>query len=53
MGTLEPGKVADLVVVDADPLEDVGVLNQVAHRALVMKGGVPVGGTVLGDRPNG
>jgi len=53
VGTLEPGKAADLVVVDADPLEDVGVLNQVAHRALVMKGGVPVGGTVLGDRPNG
>jgi imidazolonepropionase-like amidohydrolase len=37
LGTLEPGKLADLISVRGDPLEDLGVLEKV-H--LVMKGGV-------------
>jgi imidazolonepropionase-like amidohydrolase len=36
IGTLEPGKIADLVVLDADPLADVGNLRRVA---LVARGG--------------
>lgn len=36
IGTLEPGKLADLVVLDADPLADVGNLRRVA---LVVRGG--------------
>jgi len=29
LGTLEPGKIADIVVVDGDPLEDVFTLTRV------------------------
>lgn len=36
IGTLEPGKLADLVVLDADPLASIGNLRQVA---LVARGG--------------
>jgi imidazolonepropionase-like amidohydrolase len=36
VGTLEPGKYADLVAVRGDPLADVTVLKSVAR---VMKGG--------------
>ncbi len=45
LGTLEAGKEADLVVLEADPLEDIGVLRRPEQRVLVMQGGVPVGGT--------
>jgi imidazolonepropionase-like amidohydrolase len=38
IGTLEPGKLADLVVVDGDPLTDITVL-QSRERLSVMKGG--------------
>jgi imidazolonepropionase-like amidohydrolase len=38
-GTIEPGKLADLLVLDADPLADVANLERVA---LVVKGGVPL-----------
>jgi imidazolonepropionase-like amidohydrolase len=44
VGTLTRGKEADLIVLDADPLADIGVLRETKHRALVMKGGVPVAG---------
>ena len=37
IGTIEPGKLADLVAVDGDPLADVRLLERVAF---VMKGGV-------------
>ncbi len=40
VGTLEPGKLADLIVVDGDPLEDIKVLEDKAKILLVMKGGV-------------
>ena len=38
IGTLQPGKLADLVVVDGDPLRDISVLQD-RHRLSVMQGG--------------
>ena len=38
-GTLEVGKVADLLVVDGDPLEDIAVLQESSRLLLVMKEG--------------
>jgi imidazolonepropionase-like amidohydrolase len=40
-GTLEPGKDADLIALDGNPLEDLGALGRVVF---VMKGGVQVRG---------
>lgn len=48
IGTVEPGKEADLLVVDGDPLADITVLQRAEQRALVVKAGRPVGGTLLG-----
>jgi imidazolonepropionase-like amidohydrolase len=39
LGTLEPGKLADLLVVDGDPLRDITVLQQKERITLVMKDG--------------
>jgi imidazolonepropionase-like amidohydrolase len=39
VGTLEPGKEADLIAVDGDPLRDASALQRVIY---VMKGGVPI-----------
>jgi imidazolonepropionase-like amidohydrolase len=39
LGTLEKGKLADIIAVPGDPLKDVTVLE---HARLVMKGGVIV-----------
>jgi imidazolonepropionase-like amidohydrolase len=40
IGTIEPGKQADIIVVDGNPLEDISIFEQAAQRvALVMKGG--------------
>ena len=36
IGTLEPGKVADMVIIDANPLEDIAMLERVA---VVIQGG--------------
>jgi imidazolonepropionase-like amidohydrolase len=47
VGSLEPGCVADLVVVDGDPLADVRLLNQLDRIWLVVKEGRPVAGRVL------
>jgi imidazolonepropionase-like amidohydrolase len=45
IGTLAAGARADVVVVDADPLEDIGVLADPAvHMSLVVQGGVVVAG---------
>jgi imidazolonepropionase-like amidohydrolase len=39
IGTLAAGKLADLLILDGDPLQDVGVLQEPDRRMLVMKGG--------------
>jgi imidazolonepropionase-like amidohydrolase len=39
LGTLEKGRLADLVVVDGNPLDDVKILFDPARIALVLKGG--------------
>jgi imidazolonepropionase-like amidohydrolase len=39
IGTLEPGKLADLIVVDGNPLEDITLLEDRRHITHVMKGG--------------
>jgi imidazolonepropionase-like amidohydrolase len=42
VGTLEPGKLADLLVVDGDPLRDIGVLGDRSRLAMIVKGGTVV-----------
>ncbi len=39
-GTLAPGRAADLIIVDGDPLADIRVLADRARLRLVMRGGV-------------
>ena len=39
LGTLEAGRVADLIVVDANPLEDLRILADKTHLQFVMKDG--------------
>jgi imidazolonepropionase-like amidohydrolase len=39
VGELLPGKYADLIAVDGDPLQDIGLLQ---HVRFVMKGGIVV-----------
>jgi imidazolonepropionase-like amidohydrolase len=57
VGTLEPGKEADLIVVRGDPLQDISVLQQQERLELVLQAGKPVAGTRLAEplarlRPN-
>jgi imidazolonepropionase-like amidohydrolase len=40
LGTLAPGKLADFVVVDGDPLADIGILTHPDNIVRVYKGGV-------------
>jgi imidazolonepropionase-like amidohydrolase len=47
IGTVEPGKLADLVVVDGDPLEDIGVLVDKDWIHLVVQSGHPVAGAAM------
>jgi imidazolonepropionase-like amidohydrolase len=39
VGTLEAGKLADLLVVDGNPLDDIGVLEDKDRLLLIMQGG--------------
>ena len=39
IGTVEEGKLADLLVVDGNPLENIAVLQRKANLKLIMKGG--------------
>ena len=39
LGSIEAGKLADLIVVDGDPLQDVRVLQDSSRISFVMKGG--------------
>jgi imidazolonepropionase-like amidohydrolase len=40
IGSVEPGKLADLIAVKGDPLKDLGVFQNPANLQLIMKGGV-------------
>jgi hypothetical protein len=40
LGTLEKDKLADVIVVDGDPLADIAVLQDLSKIKAVMKGGV-------------
>ena len=40
IGTVEKGKLADLIVIDGDPLAEIKVLTEPARIALVIKDGV-------------
>jgi len=42
IGTVEPGKLADLILVDGHPLDDITLLADAARILLVVKGGVVV-----------
>lgn len=39
VGTIEVGKLADLVFVDGDPLANIGILQDLSRIPLVLKGG--------------
>jgi imidazolonepropionase-like amidohydrolase len=45
LGTIEPGKAADLLVLDGDALADVRLFLDPARRWLVLQAGRPVAGT--------
>jgi imidazolonepropionase-like amidohydrolase len=47
LGTLQPGRIADLVVVDGDPLSEPGVLRRRERIWLVMQLGEAVAGSAL------
>jgi imidazolonepropionase-like amidohydrolase len=40
LGTLEVGRLADLLLIDGDPLVDISLLQRREHISLVMRGGV-------------
>jgi imidazolonepropionase-like amidohydrolase len=42
LGTIEPGMIADIVILDADPSEDIAVLGDPAHVCAVIKDGKPL-----------
>jgi imidazolonepropionase-like amidohydrolase len=48
VGTVKPGKEADLIVVNGDPLKDIAVLRRLENIVLVIKGG-----QIIVDRRNG
>jgi imidazolonepropionase-like amidohydrolase len=39
LGTIEPGKLADLIVVEGDPVKDISVLQRKEQIVVVMKDG--------------
>ncbi len=47
LGHIRPGAIADLVVVDGDPLADIKVLNRPASIWLVLQAGDPLSGALL------
>jgi imidazolonepropionase-like amidohydrolase len=50
VGSLRSGFLADLVVVDGDPVADPGLLGRVERLALVLHNGRRVGGTLAALR---
>jgi len=51
LGTIEAGKLADLLVVNGDPSKDITLLQDRANLHVVMKGGVFVVKTLSGSAP--
>jgi imidazolonepropionase-like amidohydrolase len=51
IGTLAPGKAADIAVVDGDPLADPQLLTDPARFWLVIRGGWAVAGTAMAPAP--
>jgi imidazolonepropionase-like amidohydrolase len=51
VGALVPGALADLAVLDADPLADIGVLRDMGRIRVVMQGGRAVAGTLVEQMP--
>jgi hypothetical protein len=51
IGTLEPGKFADVLVVDGDVLSDIRLLEDRSHFIAVMQGGIAKAGQ-LSQNPN-
>ena len=47
IGTIEPGKLADLVIVDGDPVQEPGLLADPGRIWLVLQLGVPAAGQAL------
>ncbi len=48
-GTLEPGKLADVLVVDGDVLADIAILEDRARFIAVMQGGIIKAGQLAGS----
>jgi imidazolonepropionase-like amidohydrolase len=42
LGTIEPGMIADLLILDADPVSDIAVLGDPAHVQAIVKDGKPI-----------
>lgn len=53
IGTVEEGKLADLVIVDGDPLAEPGLLSDLGRIWLVLQLGVPVAGQALENQVPG
>ena len=51
-GTLEPGKLADVLVVDGDVLADISLLEDRANFLAVMQGGTIKAGRLAGASGN-
>jgi imidazolonepropionase-like amidohydrolase len=51
LGTVTPGAIADLVIVDGDPLADPGVLRRRERIRLVLQRGEPAAGAALEAAP--
>ena len=47
-GTLEPGKLADILIVDGDVLEDIAILEDRSRFLAVLQGGVIKAGRLAG-----
>jgi imidazolonepropionase-like amidohydrolase len=51
VGTLDLGKEADLLVLDGDPLEDIGIFSDPKHLLLVMQAGSAMSGPLARELP--
>jgi imidazolonepropionase-like amidohydrolase len=50
-GTLAPGKLADVLIVDGDPLADIRVLEDRSRFIAIMQGGIVKAGQLLAPGP--